>query len=85
MPSSPADRTDRQKSPISLITGISFISGRSRLESIASAISNAYATTYGLYNPQFENAGKFMVLRDFMALDDNTSSVSGVLIVIEVS
>ncbi|KAI8567866.1 hypothetical protein RHMOL_Rhmol02G0154700 [Rhododendron molle] len=50
----------------------------------AAAISNAYATTYGLYsNPQFKNAGKFMALRDFLALAYNTSSVSGVLIIIE--
>ncbi|KAI8567865.1 hypothetical protein RHMOL_Rhmol02G0154700 [Rhododendron molle] len=53
---------------------------------VNAAISNAYATTYGLYsNPQFKNAGKFMALRDFLALAYNTSSVSGVLIIIEVS
>lgn len=50
----------------------------------AAVISNPYAD-YGLYrNPKFKNAGKYMPLLDFLQLASNSSSVSGVLIIVEV-
>ncbi|KAH7839127.1 hypothetical protein Vadar_000086 [Vaccinium darrowii] len=69
---------------LGVVNGIfSFSLTWSQIMSLAPAMSNPYATRYGLYrNPQFKNAGKFMALHDFLALA-NTSSVSGVLLIIE--
>ena len=51
----------------------------------AAAISNPFADYRLFRNPKFKNAGKFMTLPEFLALANNASSVSGVLIRIEVS
>lgn len=50
----------------------------------AAAISNPYAYSKLYRNPKFKNAGKYMALPDFLLLVSNASSVSGVLIIVEV-
>ncbi|XP_057486463.1 glycerophosphodiester phosphodiesterase GDPDL3-like [Actinidia eriantha] len=54
-----------------------------QIKSLTPAISNPFADYRLFRNPKFKNAGKFMTLPEFLALANNASSVSGVLIRIE--
>ncbi|KAL7217858.1 hypothetical protein ACSBR2_011147 [Camellia fascicularis] len=55
----------------------------SQIQSLTPAISNPFIASQLYRNPKFKNAGKFMTLFEFLALANNASSVSGVLISIE--
>ncbi|THG01479.1 hypothetical protein TEA_010309 [Camellia sinensis var. sinensis] len=55
----------------------------SQIQSLTPSISNPYIASQLFRNPKFKNAGKFMTLFEFLALANNASSVSGVLISIE--
>ncbi|KAL7217853.1 hypothetical protein ACSBR2_011143 [Camellia fascicularis] len=55
----------------------------SQIQSLTPAISNPFIASQLFRNPKFKNAGKFMTLFEFLALANNASSVSGVLISIE--
>ncbi|KAJ0045487.1 hypothetical protein Pint_03999 [Pistacia integerrima] len=55
------------------------------IQTLHPAISNPYAQFQLFRNPKFKSAGKFLKLSDFLALAKNASSLSGVLISIEVS
>lgn len=51
----------------------------------AASILNPYSK-YQLYrNPNFKNAGNFVTLSDFLSLAKNQTSLSGVMIIVEVS
>ena len=51
----------------------------------AASIANPYAGFRLFRNPKFKNAGKYLTLSEFLALSKNASSLTGVLISIEVS
>ncbi|KAH9607220.1 hypothetical protein KSS87_021284 [Heliosperma pusillum] len=55
------------------------------VQSLTPVISNPYSGSLLLRNPKFKNAGKLISLADFLNLANNASSLSGVLIKIEVS
>lgn len=51
----------------------------------AAAISNPFSNYRLFRNPRAKTEGKFLTLLDFLALSKNSSSLTGVLISIEVS
>ena len=52
---------------------------------MAAVISNPYSDAFLYRNPRNKNAGSFVALSEFLALANNATSISGVLIRIEVS
>lgn len=55
------------------------------LHFIVAEISNPYTRYMLLRNPKFKNAGQLLTLAEFLGLAKNASTLSGVLLSIEVS
>ncbi|RDX63678.1 Glycerophosphodiester phosphodiesterase GDPDL3, partial [Mucuna pruriens] len=54
------------------------------IEGLTPSILNPYATYRLFRNPKYKNAGKLVTLSDFLSLTKNQTSLSGVVIIVEV-
>ncbi|XP_047336964.1 glycerophosphodiester phosphodiesterase GDPDL3-like [Impatiens glandulifera] len=55
----------------------------SQIQTLSPAISNPESKYFLYRNPKAKNDGKFMALSDFLALANNATTVSGVMIIVE--